>query len=142
MARTVAPPQGEGWMSAILEPAQIEAAEQALLTALQAHDVDALSGWLSPALFFTDPGGQWLGAHPCVSAWSSRQLRISTIDEGERERLLCGQLALVSSDVRLGYATEGAEHQRQLRLLRVWASCSSPAGLHLLSVGVLPARGG
>lgn len=117
-------------------------AEAQLQQVLLAQDVDALHAWLSPSLFFSDAAGQWLRAHPCLGAWSARELRVTALGQGAVEYLLCGQLALVSSDVRLGYADAAGEHACELRLLRVWASCSGPAGVHLLSVGLLPARPG
>lgn len=116
-------------------------AEAQVQQVLLAQDVDALQAWLSPSLFFSDAQGQWLRAHPSLAAWSARQLRVVALDQGAVEYLLCGQLALVSSDVRLGYADHAGEHCRTLRLLRVWAGCSSAAGVHLLSIGLLPARG-
>lgn len=120
----------------------IAQAEAQVRQVLLAHDVDALQAWLSPSLFFSDADAQWLRAHPCLAAWSARQLRVTTLGQGAMEYLACGQLALVSSDVRLGYADAAGEHACTLRLLRVWASCSGPAGVHLLSVGLVPARTG
>jgi len=43
--------------------------------------------------------------------------------------------------VRLRYADAAGEHARALRLLRGWASASNAAGVHLLSIGLLPPRG-
>lgn len=129
-------------MSVPMLESNIVRAEAQVQQLLLAQDVDGLQGWLSPSLFFSDAQGQWLRAHPCLAAWSARQLRITTLGQGTVEHLLCGQLALVSSDVRLGYADHAGERRCELRLLRVWASCSSAAGVHLLSVGLLPTRGG
>lgn len=128
-------------MSEALLESNIARAEAELQRLLLAQDVAAVQAWLSPSLFFTDQVGQWLGVHPCMAAWSAQRLAITALDQGAVEYLLCGQLALVSSDVRLGCAGADGEQVHALRLLRVWASCSSPAGVHLLSVGVLPARG-
>ncbi|MCF7749778.1 nuclear transport factor 2 family protein [Bacillus subtilis subsp. subtilis] len=120
---------------------KIVRAEAQVQQLLLAHDVDALQAWLSPSLFFTDAEAQWLRAHPCLAAWSARQVRVTALDQGAVEYLICGQLALVASDVRLGHANAAGEGACELRLLRVWASCSTAAGVHLLSVGLLPARG-
>lgn len=119
----------------------IATAEAQVLQLLLAQDADALQAWLSPSLFFSDGAGQWLGAHPYLTAWSTGQLRITALEQGAVEPLVCGQLTLVSSDVRLRYADAGGEHARALRLLRVWASASNAAGVHLLSIGLLPPRG-
>jgi hypothetical protein len=128
-------------MSATVLEHTIATAEAQVLQLLLAQDVDALQAWLSPSLFFSDGAGQWLGAHPCLTAWSTGQLRITALEQGAVEPLVCGQLTLVSSDVRLRYADAGGEHARALRLLRVWASASNAAGVHLLSIGLLPPRG-
>lgn len=117
-------------------------AEDALRQLVLAQDVAGLQPWLSPALFFSDAAGQWLGGHPCLGEWSARRLQLTALEQGAVEMLVCGQLVLVSSDVRLGYAGEQGNQVCAMRLLRVWASCSSPAGVHLLSIGVLPWRGG
>ena len=131
---------GDEAKTAALET-RVMQAEQALRQLLLANDVDALRAWLSPALFFSDAAGQWLGTHPCLATWSARQQRLTQLEQTAVEYLPCGQLALVSSDVRLVCVGGEDEQVHALRLLRVWASCSSPAGVHLLSVGVLPARG-
>ncbi|WP_411850861.1 hypothetical protein ACLB90_18730 [Stenotrophomonas sp. LGBM10] len=116
-------------------------AEAGLHGMLLAQDVEATRQWLSPALFFTDASGHWQGAHPCLLAWAARRLHVVAIEQGAIEYLACGQLLLAASDVCLVYTAHGCEQVRHLRLLRVWARCSSPAGVHLLSVGILPARG-
>lgn len=120
----------------------IAQAENVLRELLLAQDVEGLQPWLSPALFFSDAAGQWLGGHPCLGEWSARRLQLTALEQGAVEMLVCGQLVLVSSDVRLEYAGEQGGQVCAMRLLRVWASCSTPAGVHLLSVGVLPSRGG
>jgi hypothetical protein len=117
-------------------------AEAGLQDMLLARDVDTAQQWLSPALFFTDASGQWQGATPCLQAWIARRLHVVAIEQGPIEYLACGQLLLAASDVGLAYVSDGGEQVRRLRLLRVWARCSSPAGVHLLSVGMLPLRGG
>ncbi|MGA6181779.1 nuclear transport factor 2 family protein [Stenotrophomonas sp. NPDC077421] len=115
-------------------------AEAGLRQALLAQDVEAARQWLSPSLFFTDAAGHWQGAHPCLEAWAARRLRVVAIEQSAIEYLACGQLLLAASDVSLTCIADGGEQLRRLRLLRVWARCSSPAGVHLLSVGMLPAR--
>lgn len=117
-------------------------AEAGLHQVLLARDVDAAQQWLSPALFFTDASGHWQGAPPCLQAWIARRLHVVAIEQGPIEYLACGQLLLAASDVCLAYVSDGGEQVRRLRLLRLWARCSSPAGVHLLSVGMLPLRGG
>ncbi|WP_457319145.1 nuclear transport factor 2 family protein [Stenotrophomonas sp. P5_B8] len=127
-------------MSTTVIDTTIATAEAQVLQLLLAHDVDALQAWLSPSLFFSDGAGQWLGAHPCLTGWSTGQLRITALEQAAVESLVCGQLTLVSSDVRLRYADAAGEHARALRLLRVWASASNAAGVHLLSIALLPPR--
>lgn len=128
-------------MGQLMLESNIVRAEAQVQQVLLAQDVDALQAWLSPSLFFSDAQGQWLRAHPCLAAWSARQVQVTALDQGAVDYLLCGQLALVSSDVRLDYVDHAGERSCKLRLLRVWAGCSSAAGVHLLSIGLLPARG-
>lgn len=53
------------------------------------------------------------------------------------ETLLCGRLALLSSDVRLSVRGQGQERELKLRLLRVWTCSSGDSGAQLLSMAVL-----
>ncbi len=77
----------------------IAQAEKVLRQLLLAQDVEGLQPWLSPALFFSDAAGQWLGGHPCLGEWLARRLRLTALEQGPVEMLVCGQLVLVSSDV-------------------------------------------
>lgn len=75
-------------MSATVLEHTIATAEVQVLQLLLAQDADALQAWLSPSLFFSDGAGQWLGAHPCLTAWSTGQLRITALEQGAVEPLV------------------------------------------------------
>ena len=107
-----------------LHERQLAALEQRLRQALLDDDHDALTALVSPALFMMDGQGGRMLDLPWLGDWLAGNLRVSSLQSYAVETLLCGRLALLSSDVRLSVRGQGQERELKLRLLRVW-TCSS-----------------
>lgn len=122
-----------------LHERQLAALEQRLRQALLDDDHDALTALVSPALFMMDGQGGRMLDLPWLGDWLAGNLRVSSLQSYAVETLLCGRLALLSSDVRLSVRRQGQERELKLRLLRVWTCSSGGSGAQLLSMAVLAA---
>ncbi len=122
-----------------LHERQLAALEQRLRRALLDDDHDALTALVSPALFMMDGQGGRMLDLPWLGDWLAGNLRVSSLQSYAVETLLCGRLALLSSDVRLSVRGQGQERELKLRLLRVWTCSSGDSGAQLLSMAVLAA---
>jgi len=122
-----------------LHERQLAALEQRLRQALLDDDHDALTALVSPALFMMDGQGGRMLDLPGLGDWLAGNLRVSSLQSYAVETLLCGRLALLSSDVRLSVRGQGQERELKLRLLRVWTCSSGGSGAQLLSMAVLAA---
>ncbi|HEL4845970.1 MULTISPECIES: nuclear transport factor 2 family protein [Stenotrophomonas] len=122
-----------------LHERQLAALEQRLRQALLDDDHDALTALVSPALFMMDGQGGRMLDLPWLGDWLAGNLRVSSLQSYAVETLLCGRLALLSSDVRLSVRGQGQERELKLRLLRVWTCSSGESGAQLLSMAVLAA---
>ncbi|QGM05413.1 nuclear transport factor 2 family protein [Stenotrophomonas maltophilia] len=122
-----------------LHERQLAALEQRLRQALLDDDHDALTALISPALFMMDGQGGRMLDLPWLGDWLAGNLRVSSLQSYAVETLLCGRLALLSSDVRLSVRGQGQERELKLRLLRVWTCSSGDSGAQLLSMAVLAA---
>ncbi|HGM5876924.1 TPA: nuclear transport factor 2 family protein [Stenotrophomonas maltophilia] len=120
-----------------LHERQLAALEQRLRQALLDDDHDALTALVSPALFMMDGQGGRMLDLPWLGDWLAGNLRVSSLQSYAVETLLCGRLALLSSDVRLSVRGQGQERELKLRLLRVWTCSSGDSGAQLLSMAVL-----
>ncbi|WP_423373369.1 nuclear transport factor 2 family protein [Stenotrophomonas maltophilia] len=122
-----------------LHERQLAALEQRLRQALLDDDHDALTALVSPALFMMDGQGGRLLDLPWLGDWFAGNLHVRSLQSYAVETLLCGRLALLSSDVRLSVRGQGQERELKLRLLRVWTCSSGESGAQLLSMAVLAA---
>ncbi|WP_294993006.1 nuclear transport factor 2 family protein [uncultured Stenotrophomonas sp.] len=122
-----------------LQERQLAALEQRLRQALLDDDRDALTALVSPALFMMDGQGGRLLDLPWLGDWLAGGLQVRSLQLCPVETLLCGRLALLSSDVRLAVHRHGRESELTLRLLRVWTCSSGDNGAQLLSMAVLAA---
>ncbi len=122
-----------------LHEPQLAALEQRLRQALLDDDHDALTALVSPALFMMDGQGGRLLDLPWLGDWLAGNLQVRGLQSYAVETLLCGRLALLSSDVRLSVRAQGQERELKLRLLRVWTCSSGESGAQLLSMAVLAA---
>ncbi|AIL10239.1 nuclear transport factor 2 family protein [Stenotrophomonas maltophilia] len=122
-----------------LHERQLAALEQRLRQALLDDDHDALTALVSPALFMMDGQGGRLLDLPWLGNWLAGNLHVRSLQSYAVETLLCGRLALLSSDVRLSVRGQGQERELKLRLLRVWTCSSGESGAQLLSMAVLAA---
>ncbi|WP_295574079.1 nuclear transport factor 2 family protein [uncultured Stenotrophomonas sp.] len=122
-----------------LHEQQLAVLEQRLRQALLEDDHDALAALVSPALFMMDGQGGRMLDLPWLGDWLAGKLQVSSLQACAVETLLCGRLALLSSDVRLSVLGQGQERELELRLLRVWACSSGDSGAQLLSMAVLSA---
>lgn len=122
-----------------LHERQLAALEQRLRQAVLDDDHDALTALVSPALFMMDGQGGRMLDLPWLGDWLAGNLRVSSLQSYAVETLLCGRLALLSSDVRLSVRGQGQERELKLRLLRVWTCSSGDSGAQLLSMAVLAA---
>ncbi|WP_446001616.1 nuclear transport factor 2 family protein [Stenotrophomonas maltophilia] len=122
-----------------LHERQLAALEQRLRQALLDDDHDALTALVSPALFMMDGQGGRLLDLPWLGDWLAGNLQARSLQSYAVETLLCGRLALLSSDVRLSVRGQGRERELKLRLLRVWTCSSGESGAQLLSMAVLAA---
>ncbi|MCU1125154.1 nuclear transport factor 2 family protein [Stenotrophomonas maltophilia] len=120
-----------------LHERQLAALEQRLRQAVLDDDHDALTALVSPALFMMDGQGGRMLDLPWLGDWLAGNLRVSSLQSYAVETLLCGRLALLSSDVRLSVRGQGQERELKLRLLRVWTCSSGDSGAQLLSMAVL-----
>ncbi|AVO30216.1 nuclear transport factor 2 family protein [Stenotrophomonas maltophilia] len=120
-----------------LHERQLAALEQRLRQAVLDDDHDALTALISPALFMMDGQGGRMLDLPWLGDWLAGNLRVSSLQSYAVETLLCGRLALLSSDVRLSVRGQGQERELKLRLLRVWTCSSGDSGAQLLSMAVL-----
>jgi hypothetical protein len=101
-------------------------------------DHDALTALVSPALFMMDGQGGRMLDLPWLGDWLAGNLQVRSLQSYAVETLLCGRLALLSSDVRLS-CRAGPERELKLRLLRVWTCSSGDSGAQLLSMAALAA---
>jgi hypothetical protein len=69
--------------------------------ALLDDDHDALTALVSPALFMMDGQGGRMLDLPWLGDWLAGNLQVRSLQSYAVETLLCGRLALLSSDVRL-----------------------------------------
>ena len=122
-----------------LHERQLLALEQRLCAALLENDHDALTALVSPALFMMDGQGGRMLELPWLGDWLAGSLQVRSLQSYAVETLLCGRLALLSSDVRLSVRGQGQERELKLRLLRVWTCSSGESGAQLLSMAVLAA---
>ncbi|WP_439449547.1 nuclear transport factor 2 family protein [Stenotrophomonas sp. ATs4] len=122
-----------------LHERQLVALEQRLRQALLDDDHDALTALVSPALFMMDGQGGRMLDLPWLGDWLAGRLQVRSLQSHAVETLLCGRLALLSSDVRLSVHDQGQERELKLRLLRVWTCSSGDSGAQLLSMAVLAA---
>ncbi|MGY6086988.1 nuclear transport factor 2 family protein [Stenotrophomonas sp. SM006] len=122
-----------------LHERQLAALEQRLRQALLDDDHDALTALVSPALFMMDGQGGRMLDLPWLGDWLAGSLQVRSLQSYAVETLLCGRLALLSSDVRLTVWRQGREQELKLRLLRVWTCSSGGSGAQLLSMAVLAA---
>ncbi|HHA2533548.1 TPA: nuclear transport factor 2 family protein [Stenotrophomonas maltophilia] len=122
-----------------LHERQLAALEQRLRQALLDDDHDALTALVSPALFMMDGQGGRLLDLPWLGDWLAGNLHVRSLQSYAVETLVCGRLALLSSDVRLSVRGQGQERELKLRLLRVWTCSSGESGAQLLSMAVLAA---
>ncbi|MCD5966442.1 nuclear transport factor 2 family protein [Stenotrophomonas maltophilia] len=122
-----------------LHERQLAVLEQRLRQALLDDDHDALTALVSPALFMMDGQGGRLLDLPWLGDWLAGNLHVRSLQSYAVETLLCGRLALLSSDVRLSVRGQGQERELKLRLLRVWTCSSGESGAQLLSMAVLAA---
>ncbi|PJL07115.1 nuclear transport factor 2 family protein [Stenotrophomonas maltophilia] len=122
-----------------LHELQLRALEQRLCEALLGDDHDALTALVSPALFMMDGQGGRMLDLPWLREWLGGRLQVLGLQSCATETLLCGRLALLSSDVRLSVCRQGQERELKLRLLRVWTCSSGDSGAQLLSMAVLAA---
>jgi len=120
-----------------LYEAQLRVLEQQLRDALLDGDHCAVAALLSPVLFMMDGQGGRVLELPWLQDWRQGHLQIHALQAHAVETLLCGRLALLSSDVQLHVHWRGREHVQRLRLLRVWTSTSGASGAQLLSMAVL-----
>jgi len=120
-----------------LYEAQLRVLEQQLRDALLDGDHCAVAALLSPVLFMMDGQGGRVLELPWLQDWRQGHLQIHALQAYAVETLLCGRLALLSSDVQLHVHWRGREHVQRLRLLRVWTSTSGASGAQLLSMAVL-----
>ncbi|WP_329891719.1 nuclear transport factor 2 family protein [Stenotrophomonas sp. SMYL11] len=120
-----------------LDERQLALLEQRLRQALLDDDHDALTALVSPALFMMDGQGGRMLDLPWLGDWLAGNLRVSSLQSYAVETLLCGRLALLSSDVCLSVRGQGQERELKLRLLRVWTCSSGDSGAQLLSMAVL-----
>ncbi|HHA2452951.1 TPA: nuclear transport factor 2 family protein, partial [Stenotrophomonas maltophilia] len=111
-----------------LHERQLAALEQRLRQALLDDDHDALTALVSPALFMMDGQGGRLLDLPWLGDWLAGNLQVRSLQSYAVETLLCGRLALLSSDVRLSVRGQGRERELKLRLLRVWTCSSGESG--------------
>jgi len=116
-----------------LHERQLAALEQRLRQALLDDDHDALTALVSPALFMMDGQGGRMLDLPWLGDWLAGNLRVSSLQSYAVETLLCGRLALLSSDVRLSVRGQGQERELKLRLLRVWTCSSGGSGAQLFN---------
>jgi len=126
-------------MSTVLQPAHVEAAEARLWDALIQWQPQQLHALLSPALFLTGHDGQRQDASPWLAGWNARRIRIVAIERRQTEQLACGAMVLVTGELCLHLDGEHGRQLHSMRLLRVWARCTGAAGVHLLSLCMLPA---
>ncbi|MGF6417103.1 hypothetical protein ABH900_000564 [Stenotrophomonas sp. AN71] len=122
-----------------LHEVQLATLEQRLCQALLEDDHTALTALVSPALFMMDGNGGRMLDLPWLGDWLAGDLQVQGLQLQAVETLLCGRLALLSSDVWLAVRGQGRERELKLRLLRVWACSSGAAGAQLLSMAVLAA---
>lgn len=122
-----------------LHEQQLMVLEQRLCAALLENDHDALTALVSPALFMMDGQGGRMLDLPWLGDWLAGNLQVRGLQSYAVETLLCGRLALLSSDVRLSVRAQGQERELKLRLLRVWTCSSGESGAQLLSMAVLAA---
>ncbi|EKT4070545.1 nuclear transport factor 2 family protein [Stenotrophomonas maltophilia] len=122
-----------------LHERQLAALEKRMRQALLDDDHDALTALVSPALFMMDGQGGRLLDLPWLGDWLAGNLHVRSLQSYAVETLLCGRLALLSSDVRLSVRGQGQERELKLRLLRVWTCSSGESGAQLLSMAVLAA---
>lgn len=120
-----------------LHERQLMVLEQRLCAALLENDHDALTTLVSPALFMMDGQGGRLLDLPWLGDWLAGNLQVCSLQSYAVETLLCGRLALLSSDVRVSVRQQGRERELKLRLLRVWACSSGASGAQLLSMAML-----
>ncbi|HDS1533175.1 TPA: nuclear transport factor 2 family protein [Stenotrophomonas maltophilia] len=122
-----------------LHEVQLAALEQRLCQALLEDDHAAMTALVSPALFMMDGNGGRMLDLPWLGDWLAGNLQVRGLQLQAVETLLCGRLALLSSDVRLSVRGQGQERELKLRLLRVWTCSSGESGAQLLSMAVLAA---
>ncbi|PZT05872.1 DUF4440 domain-containing protein [Stenotrophomonas maltophilia] len=122
-----------------LHDQQLMALEQRLCAALLDNNHDALNALVSPALFLMDGHGGRMLDLPWLGDWLAGDLQVRSLQLHAVETLLCGRLALLSSDVRMSVWRQGRERELKLRLLRVWTCSSGESGAQLLSMAVLAA---
>jgi hypothetical protein len=103
------------------------------------NDHDALTALVSPALFMMDGQGGRMLDLPWLGDWLAGGLQVRSLQLHAVETLLCGRLALLSSNVRLSVWQQDQEREVKLRLLRVWTCSSGGSGAQLLSMAVLAA---
>ncbi|MEG0185875.1 MAG: nuclear transport factor 2 family protein [Stenotrophomonas sp.] len=120
-----------------LYEAQLRLLEQQLRDALLDGDRAGAAALLSPVLFMMDGQGARMLELPWLGDWLEGRLQVHALQVHAVESLLCGRLALLSSDVQLHVHWRGREHVQRLRLLRVWTCCSGVSGAQLLSMAVL-----
>lgn len=122
-----------------LHERQLAVLEQRLCQALLEDDHETLTALVSPALFMMEGNGGRMLELPWLGDWLAGNLQVNGLQVQAVETLLCGRLALLSSDVRLVVHWRGREHAMGLRLLRVWTCSSGAGGAQLLSMAVLAA---
>lgn len=122
-----------------LHEVQLAALEQCLRQALLDNDHEALAALVSPALFMMDGNGGRMRDLPWLGDWLAGHVQVQELHLHAVETLLCGRLALLSSDVRLSVRQYGRDRLLRLRLLRVWMCSSGGSSARLLSMAVLAA---
>jgi len=128
------------YMSAVLQPAHVEAAEARLWEALIQWQPQQLRALLSPALFLTDDDGRRQDASALLAGWNARHIRVVAIERQQTEQLACGAMVLVTGELRIHLDGGQGRQLHCMRLLRVWARCTGAPGVHLLSLCMLPAK--
>lgn len=98
----------------------VDAAEDRLLDAMRASDVDALGQLLEPELVFTTPDGSTISRNEDLQAHASGTTKFESIAEISRSTLAVAGGAQTRSVVEVVVIDRGERIEAQLQYVRAW----------------------
>lgn len=99
---------------------QIAAAEERLLQAMLASDVEALDELISSDLIFTDRMGYLCSKEQDLEIHRSGILKFQTLEPSERQLKVYGELAVVSVRMKVSSIYDGSLVGGDFRFTRIW----------------------